>query len=57
MLLGFGEIIPQHALKDFTTTELKALVNSKDTIDATTLRVDEIQLCVLKKDKIENTVQ
>ena len=57
MLLGFGEIIPQHALEDFTTTELKALVNSKDTIDATTLRVDEIQLCVLKKDKIENTVQ
>ena len=44
MLLGFGEIIPQHALKDFTTTELKALVNGKDTIDATMLR-----------DKIENT--
>ena len=38
MLLGFGEIIPRHALKDFTATELKALVNGKDTIDAATLR-------------------
>ena len=38
LLLGFGEIIPRHAIKSLSASELKALVNGKDTIDAATLR-------------------
>ena len=38
LLMGFGEIIPRHAIGNFTSQELKALVNGKDTIDAKSLR-------------------
>jgi E3 ubiquitin-protein ligase HUWE1 len=38
LLLGFGELIPRHAISSFTAQELKALVNGKDTIDAASLR-------------------
>lgn len=38
LLMGFGEIIPRHAISSFTGKELKALINGKDSIDASELR-------------------
>ena len=38
LLMGFSEIIPRHAISSFTSQELKALINGKDTIDAKSLR-------------------
>ena len=37
-LKGFGEILPRHAISTFSSKELKALVNGKDSIDASELR-------------------
>ena len=38
LLKGFGEVIPRHAISTMQSKELKALINGKDTIDASELR-------------------